>query len=331
MPSAGMPDQKEENMSAPLLEVENLQKVFSIGPAFRKKKIQAVRNVSFSIREGETFGLVGESGCGKSTTGRTIIRLTEPTGGKITFNSVDITQSPDKDLRKIRRDMQMIFQDPYASLNPRMTIEQILMEPYKLQNLYSEKERQERVVQLMGEVGLRSAYRKRFPHEFSGGQRQRIGIARALALNPKLIIADEPVSALDVSVQAQVLNLMMDLQEKYKLSYLFISHDLSVMKYISHRIGIMYLGEIVELGEKETIYNNPLHPYTQALLSSIPTVSNRGQREQIVLTGDVPNPANPPTGCSFHPRCPSCMEICKSVKPEPKTIGNQVVACHLYA
>ncbi|NHN31758.1 ABC transporter ATP-binding protein [Paenibacillus agricola] len=314
----------------PLLEVKDLQKVFTVGSMMNKKNVQAIRNISFTIYEGETLGLVGESGCGKSTTGRAAIRLIEPTSGTVKFMGQDITKVKEQQLRKIRRDMQMIFQDPYASLNPRMTIEKILMEPYKLQNLYSSQEREERVISLMQEVGLRPEYRRRYPHEFSGGQRQRIGIARALALNPKLIIADEPVSALDVSVQAQVLNLMMDLQDKYKLSYLFISHDLSVVKYICHRIGVMYLGEIVEMGGRDDLYNNPLHPYTQSLLSSIPTVDQDVRLERIILSGDVPSPAAPPSGCSFHPRCPSCMEICKTVKPETIQVGQQVVACHLY-
>ncbi|MCZ8517339.1 dipeptide ABC transporter ATP-binding protein [Paenibacillus filicis] len=314
----------------PLLEVQDLQKVFTVGTMLNRKKIHAIRNVSFSIQEGETFALVGESGCGKSTTGRAIIRLTKPTSGTVKFNSVDLGNASNRDIRTMRRDIQMVFQDPYASLNPRMTIGRILAEPYRLHNLYSQKEREEKVIHLMEEVGLRSAYRNRFPHEFSGGQRQRIGIARALALHPKLIIADEPVSALDVSVQAQVLNLLMDLQEKYKLSYLFISHDLSVVKHISHRIGVMYLGEIVEVGEKEDIYSNPLHPYTQSLLSCIPTINKKEKSERIILSGDVPNPASPPSGCAFHPRCSSCMEICKSEKPKPRQIDKQVVACHLY-
>ncbi|MGG2196768.1 MULTISPECIES: ABC transporter ATP-binding protein [Paenibacillus] len=316
-------------MTSALLEVKNLKKVFTVGAGIKKKKVQAVRDVSFTINKGETFGLVGESGCGKSTTGRLAIRLIEPSSGSITFGEKDVTMAKEKELRTMRREMQMIFQDPYASLNPRMTIEKILTEPYKLQGLYTTEERNKRVISLMEEVGLRPAYRTRFPHEFSGGQRQRIGIARALALNPKLIVADEPVSALDVSVQAQVLNLMIDLQEKYGLSYLFISHDLSVVKYICHRVGVMYLGEIVEIGPKETLYENPLHPYTQALLSSIPSVDQR-DRERIILSGDVPNPANPPSGCSFHPRCPSCMDICKIEKPAAKQIGDQLVSCHLY-
>jgi oligopeptide/dipeptide ABC transporter ATP-binding protein len=314
----------------PLLKVQDLYKEFTVGSMFKKKKVQAVRNVSFTIYEGETFGLVGESGCGKSTTGRAAIRLIEPTNGSVKFGDIDMTRATDSQLRIMRRDMQMIFQDPYASLNPRLTIEKILTEPYKLQKLYTPKEREDRVISLMEEVGLRADYRKRFPHEFSGGQRQRIGIARALALNPKLIVADEPVSALDVSVQAQVLNLMMDLQDKYKLSYLFISHDLSVVKYICHRVGVMYLGEIVELGKRDSLYNNPLHPYTQSLLSSIPAVEKNERRERIILSGDVPDPANPPSGCSFHPRCPSCMEMCKTMKPIAKQIGEQVVSCHLY-
>jgi peptide/nickel transport system ATP-binding protein/oligopeptide transport system ATP-binding protein len=329
--NVGTPDKKEgSSLAKPLLEVSGLQKVFSVGTLFNRKSVQAVRDVSFTIHEGETFGLVEESGCGKSTTGRLAIRLIEPSAGSVKFDSTDITKATTQEMKRLRKNMQMIFQDPYASLNPRMTIEEILTEPFKLHGLYTPAERKERAYRLMEEVGLRSAYSKRYPHEFSGGQRQRIGIARALALNPKLIVADEPVSALDVSVQAQVLNLMLDLQEKYKLTYLFISHDLSVVKYICHRIGVMYLGEIVESGEKEAIYSNPLHPYTEALLSSIPMVDRKAGPERIVLSGDVPNPANPPAGCAFHPRCPQCMEICKTAKPPKKKIGKQVVACHLY-
>jgi oligopeptide/dipeptide ABC transporter ATP-binding protein len=316
-------------MSTPLLEVHNLQKVFSVGPLLKRKKVNAVRNVSFTINKGETFALVGESGCGKSTTGRAAIKLTDATNGSIKFNSTDITNLSGNELRLMRRNMQMIFQDPYASMNARMTVKNILEEPYKIQNLFTKTEREEKAIALMEEVGLSSNYRNRFPHEFSGGQRQRIGIARALALNPELIVADEPVSALDVSVQAQVLNLMMDLQEKHNLSYLFISHDLSVVKFISHRIGVMYLGEIVEMGDTESIFNNPLHPYTQALLSSIPTV-DKVNRERVILKGDVPDPSNPPNGCAFHTRCASCMDICKTVSPVAKKIGNQTVTCHLY-
>jgi oligopeptide/dipeptide ABC transporter ATP-binding protein len=331
MSNVGTPEWKEgSSLAKPLLEIVGLHKVFTVGTMFNKKSVQAVRDVSFTIHEGETFGLVGESGCGKSTTGRLAIRLIEPTAGTVKFDAVDITKVSGQSMKRLRKNMQMIFQDPYASLNPRMTIEEILTEPFKLHGLYTPAERKERAYRLMEEVGLRTAYAKRYPHEFSGGQRQRIGIARALALNPKLIVADEPVSALDVSVQAQVLNLMLDLQDKYKLTYLFISHDLSVVKFICHKIGVMYLGEIVESGDKEAIYNNPLHPYTQALLSSIPTVERKTGRERIVLGGDVPNPANPPSGCAFHPRCSQCMEICKTTKPKPKQVGKQTVACHLY-
>lgn len=316
-------------MLTPLLEVSNIQKEFSVGPILNRKKIQAVRNVSFTINKGETFALVGESGCGKSTTGRLVMKLIDPTAGSIKFDNVNLMELSPKELRVMRRNMQIIFQDPYASLNPRMTVEKILAEPFKIQKLYSHDERKEKVEKLMEEVSLPISYRTRFPHEFSGGQRQRIGIARALALNPDLIIADEPVSALDVSVQAQVLNLMIDLQEKYNLSYLFISHDLSVVKFISHRIGVMYLGEIVEIGETQSIFSNPLHPYTKALLSSIPTVE-KIKRERIILKGDVPDAGNPPTGCTFHTRCPNKMEICRKVKPIPKEIDGQTVACHLY-
>lgn len=317
-------------MVKPLLEVNNLQKIYTVGPIFNRKRIQAVRNVSFMINEGETFGLVGESGCGKSTTGRAVIRLTEPTSGSIVFDGVELLKLSNEELRKKRSDVQIIFQDPYSSFNPRMTVENILEEPFKIQKRSSNRERHELVSELMEEVSLPLAYKKRYPHQFSGGQRQRIGIARALALNPKLIVADEPVSALDVSVQAQVLNLMLDLQEKHKLTYLFISHDLNVVKYVSHRIGVMYLGEIVEMGTKEELYKNPLHPYTRALLSSVPSVNRTERKMRISLTGDVPNPANPPTGCSFHTRCPECMDSCKVTKPEVKIFNEQTVSCHLY-
>jgi oligopeptide/dipeptide ABC transporter ATP-binding protein len=315
-------------MPETLLEVAGLQKIFRVGPLLRSKQVHAVRDVSFSLREGETFGLVGESGCGKSTTGRLAIRLIEPTRGSVRFQNTEITRLGSAALRQMRRDMQIIFQDPVASLDPRMTVESILKEPLRIQWMFDARERRERVHAIMAEVGLRPAYAHRYPHEFSGGQRQRIGIARALILSPKLIVADEPVSALDVSIQAQVLNLLQDLQDRHRLSYLFISHDLSVVKHICQRVAVMYLGAVVETGDRVSIYDNPLHPYTQALLSAIPGGRRRGGR--VVLGGDVPSATSPPSGCAFHPRCPRRMEICTREAPKLRRVDGQDVACHLY-
>ncbi|WLR41864.1 dipeptide ABC transporter ATP-binding protein [Bacillus carboniphilus] len=321
-------------MSEAILTVENLSKYFPIkGGVLRRVvgQVKAVDQVSFSINAGETFGLVGESGCGKSTTGRTIMRLLDPTDGKVIFQDQDIAQLSKDGLRKARRDLQMVFQDPYASLNPTMTVGQLIEEPMQVHKIGTSKERKEQVKELMETVGLNSSYVSRYPHEFSGGQRQRIGLARALSLKPKLIIADEPVSALDVSVQSQALNLMEKLQEQFNLTYIFISHDLSVVKHISDRIGVMYLGRMAEIAPKRQLYKEPAHPYTQALLSAVPVPDPTRKRDRIVLSGDVPSPSNPPSGCAFHPRCPKAFDRCKVDRPELQSIGNgQYVACHLY-
>lgn len=321
-------------MAELLVEAKNLKKHFPIRKGLfgqKKSYVRAVDGISLSIQKGETMGLVGESGCGKSTTGRMIMRLLAPTEGEIWFNGKDISKLNDKQLRDTRKELQMIFQDPYASLNPRMNIGEIIAEPLIIHDTMTKKERERRVHELLEFVGLNSYQANRYAHEFSGGQRQRIGIARALAVNPKLIVADEPVSALDVSIQSQVLNLMQDLQKEFGLTYLFISHDLSVVEHISDRVGVMYLGRIVEIASKESIYANPLHPYTKALMSAVPIANPRIKRERIVLQGDIPSPSNPPTGCTFHPRCSACMEICKTVVPELKEIEpGHFSACHLY-
>lgn len=320
-------------MSA-LLEVKGLKKYFPIsGGLFGSttSMVKAVDDVSFTVHAGETLGIVGESGCGKSTTGRAILRLIEPTDGEVLFQGQSMTELKGEALRQARRDFQIVFQDPYASLNPRMSIGAILEEPLKIHGVKSSAERKARVKQLLETVGLTEAHYDRYPHEFSGGQRQRIGIARALITQPKLIIADEPVSALDVSIQSQILNLMKDLQEQFNLTYVFISHDLSVVRHISDRVGVMYLGRMVELAPKKSLYEQPLHPYTQALLSAVPHPDPTKARDRIVLTGDVPSPANPPSGCAFHTRCHACMEVCKTNRPELKeTAGGHWVACHLY-
>ncbi|AZO95847.1 dipeptide ABC transporter ATP-binding protein [Iocasia frigidifontis] len=317
-----------------LLEINNLKKYFPVKAGVFKKTVayvKAVDDISFFIKKGETLGLVGESGCGKSTAGATILRLLEATAGEVIFDGRDILSLNKGKLREIRKEMQIIFQDPYASLNPRMTVADIVGEPLDIHNLVKNKqEKYERVSQLMNNVGLTVEQMKRYPHEFSGGQRQRIGIARALAVNPKLIIADEPVSALDVSVQAQVINILQDLQQEYGLTYLFIAHDLSVVKHISDRVAVMYLGKIVEMTDKDEIYLNPLHPYTQSLLSAIPIPDPSFKKERIILEGDVPSPVDPPTGCRFHPRCPKAIDLCSSKEPEFKDYGNgHYVACHL--
>ena len=317
-----------------LLKVEHLKKYFPIQSGILAKKkgeVKAVDDLSFEVYEGETLGIVGESGCGKSTTGRAIMRLLEPTSGKVTFDDVGLTDLSSKEMRKMRRDIQMVFQDPYASLNPRHTVGKILEEPLIVHGTGNSKERKERVQEYLEIVGLSSYHAKRYPHQFSGGQRQRIGIARALMTNPRLIIAHEPVSALDVSIQAQVLNLMQKLQQDLKLTYIFIAHDLGVVRHISDRVGVMYLGRMVELADSESLYREPLHPYTQALLSAVPIPDPTHHREQILLDGDIPSPSNPPAGCSFHTRCPYATDLCKFTVPIFRKIKRgHAVACHLY-
>jgi oligopeptide transport system ATP-binding protein len=323
-----------EFMMEPLLKVENLKKHFPITGGILGRpvsSVKAVDGVSFTVNKGETLGIVGESGCGKSTTGRMLMRLIDPSEGKVTFEERELTSLSNSEMRKIRREMQMVFQDPFASLNPRHTVEQILEEPLKVHGMGSAKERKKRVHELLNIVGLSSYHAKRYPHQFSGGQRQRIGIARALMTKPKLIIADEPVSALDVSIQSQVLNLMQDLQKEFGLTYIFIAHDLGVVRHISDRVGVMYLGKMVELSNSETLYEKPLHPYTQALLSAVPVPDPDFKRETILLQGDIPSPSNPPSGCTFHTRCPHATEICKKKVPEFKEHQpGHYVACHLY-
>ena len=306
-----------------IVVVKNLKKYFPIrGGFFQKVKanVQAVDDVSFTIKEGETLGLVGESGCGKTTVGRTMLRLTEPTAGEVDFNGVNIFNLRGRELKQLRINMQIIFQDPYASLDPRLPIGESVMEGLKIHGIGTHKERYEIMLNTLHKVGLEDYHSRRYPHEFSGGQRQRIGIARALALNPKLIICDEPVSALDVSVQAQVVNLLQDLQDEFGLTYLFISHGLAVVEHISDRVAVMYLGKIVEICEARELYDMPLHPYTKALLSAIPQPDPKQKRERIVLTGDVPTPINPPSGCRFRTRCPMAIDECASVSPELKEI-----------
>ncbi|WP_029421003.1 ABC transporter ATP-binding protein [Alicyclobacillus macrosporangiidus] len=322
-------------MGEVLLEVKDLKTYYPIRSGVLQRVtgyVRAVDGVSFTIEDGETLGLVGESGSGKSTTGRSILRLTEPTGGEVWFQGKNLLRLDEREMRPMRRHLQIIFQDPYASLDPRMTVEQILEEPLLVHGVQDRAERRRRVQELLEVVGLGAYHMHRYAHEFSGGQRQRIGIARALALHPKLIVADEPVSALDVSIQSQVLNLMQDLQEQFQLTYLFIAHDLSVVRHISTRIGVMYLGRLVELGPSEPVYDEPLHPYTQALLSAVPVPDPEAKRERIVLKGDVPSASNPPSGCAFHPRCPYAMDVCKTVRPEWKQAApGRFVACHLHA
>ena len=321
-------------MTKPLLKVEGLKKYFPIKKGLLGKtvgQVKAVDDISFYVNEGETLGIVGESGCGKSTTGRMLLRLLEPTEGTVEFDGKDLGSLSTEEMRKTRRDIQMVFQDPYASLNPRHSIEKILGEPLLVHGMKDSKERKEKVYEFLEIVGLNKYHAKRYPHQFSGGQRQRIGIARALMTNPKLIIADEPVSALDVSIQAQVLNLMKDLQSEFKLTYIFIAHDLGVVRHISDRVGVMYLGRMVEVAESEQLYANPLHPYTQALLSAVPVPDPGYVKQEILLEGDIPNPANPPTGCTFHTRCPHKMDICTKVIPQLVEMEKgHSVACHLF-
>ncbi|WP_420708892.1 ABC transporter ATP-binding protein [Bacillus sp. REN16] len=310
-----------------LLEVKNVKKYFSI----QKNALKAVNDLNLIINKGETVGLVGESGCGKSTAGKTIIRLLEPTAGEVLFEGKNIYKFNQRQLKELRRDVQIIFQDPYASLNPRMKIEDIIGEPLDIHHLAKGKQRKERVRELLELVGLRPEHANRFPHEFSGGQRQRIGIARALALNPKFIVCDEPISALDVSIQAQIVNLLKSLQEKMDLTYLFIAHDLSMVKYISDRILVMYLGNMVELSDSGSLYDEPLHPYTKALLSAVPIPDPVVKRERIVLEGEVPSPLSPPSGCVFRTRCNYAMERCATEIPTWKEVKPfHFTACHLY-
>jgi len=301
-----------------LLEVKNLKQHFTLKKGFlgEKKIVKAVDGVSFHIEQGETLGIVGESGCGKSSLGRSILQLVEPTSGDVIFNGTNINKLPRKSMKEFRKDMQIVFQDPYASLNPRSTVRTILETPLIIHGVNSRRDRTKIIEPLIDKIGIRKDQLNRYPHEFSGGQRQRMGIARALTLNPKLIIADEPVSALDVSVQSQVLNLMVELQKEMNLSYMFISHDLSVVHHIADRVAVMYLGKIVEVASVEELYRNPLHPYTQALLSAVPSPNPKQKRERIILQGDLPSPINPPSGCPFHTRCPVATESCKTEIPE---------------
>lgn len=317
-----------------LIEIKNLKKHFPIKKGFFRKNhlsVKAVDDISFAIKKGETFGLVGESGCGKSTTGRTIIRLYEPTAGQIMFDGVDLSTLKESELMPYRKRIQMIFQDPYASLNTRMTVADIIGEPLDIHNMAKGTERQERIFELLETVGLSRDHASRYPHEFSGGQRQRIGIARALAVDPDFIICDEPISALDVSIQAQVVNMLEDLQKERKLTYLFIAHDLSMVKYISDRIGVMYLGKMAEIAPSKALYSKPLHPYAQALLSAIPVPDPEVMRnsKRIIIEGDVPSPINPPSGCTFRTRCPYAKELCSNVMPELVEVESEHwVACH---
>ena len=320
-----------------ILEVKNLKMYFPVGSGFLSRKpvgyVKAVDDVSFTVKRGETLGLVGESGCGKTTTGRCILQLYKPTAGQVVFDGQDLTSMNTKTMRGMRREMQVIFQDPYSSLNPRMTAGNIIGEPLIVHGLVANKtEYRDKVADLLTNVGLNPYMADRFPHEFSGGQRQRIGVARALSVSPKFIVADEPVSALDVSIQAQIINLLEDLQEQFNLTYLFIAHDLSVVRHISDRVGVMYLGHLVEMAERNEIYRNPIHPYTKALLSAVPIPDPvlDAQRERVLLTGEVPSPLNPPSGCVFHPRCPVANDTCSQILPELREVEtNHYSACIL--
>ena len=321
-------------MSDKLLRVEDLKIYYPVaGSGFGKKEfVKAVDGVTFEVKKGEVFGIVGESGCGKSTLGRGVCKLENLTSGHVYLDGEDITEYNDRRMRSIRKKVQMVFQDPYASLNPRMSVFDIIAEPLLVHHLYQDKaDLEKKVLDLLHRVGLDDYHANRYPHEFSGGQRQRIGIARALAVEPSLIIADEPVSALDVSIQAQVLNLLNELKHDLDLTYIFVAHDLSVVEYISDRVGVMYLGNFVEVGEKDKIYSNPMHPYTQALLSAVPVPDPTAKRERILLEGSIPSAHKPPTGCKFHTRCPKCMECCKTQAPERYEVDDgHYVYCHLY-
>ena len=333
--AAEVADVVEEPADDVLLRVEHLRKCFPIKKSITVKVLQelvAVDDVSFTLKTGETLGIVGESGCGKTTLGRAILKLHQPTSGRIIFDGQDITDYTTKEMRPIRTDMQIIFQDPYSSLPPRSTVGDILSEPVKVHHIVPDDQIRDYVMDLMEKCGLRDYYYERYPHEFSGGQRQRICIARALSVNPRLVVCDEPVSALDVSIQAQIINLLKSLQKSLNLTYLFISHDLSVVKFISDKIGVMYLGAMVEFGGKKEIFDNPLHPYTRALFSAIPNPNPDVKMNRIVLSGDIPSPANPPAGCRFHTRCPNATEICSQVPPVYKEYEpGHWCACHLYS
>src|SRR5512143_4147490 len=315
-----------------LVRVENLKKYFPVRAGVMQRvvaNVQAVDDVSFAIKKGETLGMVGESGCGKTTVGRTMLRLIEPTDGAVFYGNKDIFKLKDHELKDLRRDMQIIFQDPYASLDPRVPIGESVMEGLHIHHIGTPKERVDIMLETLKKVGLEDYHARRFPHEFSGGQRQRIGIARALATRPKFIVCDEPVSALDVSIQSQVLNILKDLQSEFGLTYLFVAHNLSVVEHISNRVAVMYLGKVVELTGREELYRNPLHPYTQALMSAIPVPNPRLKRKRTILKGDVPSPLNPPKGCRFHPRCPIAEEICSVEEPPLRELKpNHMVACH---
>lgn len=318
-------------MRAPLLQVKQLEKKFKTNKSWFKppQYVRAVNGVSLNLNQEETLGIVGESGCGKSTTGRCLLRLIEPTSGEVFFQGTDITKLSKKEMNKFRKDIQMVFQDPMASLNPKLTVREILSEPL-IANRVPRKEHDDLIKDTLSLVELSESYLSRYPHELSGGQRQRIGIARAIIIKPKVVILDEPVSALDVSVQSQILNLLQDLQEELGLSYIFISHDLSVVEHIAHRVGVMYLGEIVEIADKEQLFKKPLHPYTQALISAIPKTDPDDHKERIILTGELPSLDNPPSGCAFHQRCIHALDSCKTLKPQMKEVEGRRVACHLY-
>lgn len=321
-------------MSEPVIRVEHLKKFFPVkGKLFEKKQyVKAVNDISFSIGKGETLGIVGESGCGKSSLGRTVLKVHQPDSGHIYFNGTDITKLNEKQMHPYRQKMQMIFQDPYASLNPRFTVGETIAEPMEIYQMYNPKERMERVQQLMETVGLKPDHIRRYPHEFSGGQRQRIGIARTLALNPEFIVCDEPFSALDVSIQAQIINLLEKIQDERKISYIVVAHDLNAVRHISHNIGVMYLGHLVEIGPAAEVYQNPKHPYTKALISSIPVADPdyTGLGKRIILEGEVPSPIHVPNGCPFSTRCKYCTEKCREQMPALRTVGEEQVACTLY-